>query len=132
MEDIQVFLDFSELEPQFSPERLEDITSSVADEIRGELVNKVELVREDEIPELGKPALTGFILGLLKTELNAASIKVLLNYLGERFYGKTLKIEWEDKETGTRVVIEYQNEKQLEQQLQAIERLSKLKISVLN
>jgi hypothetical protein len=132
MEDIQVLLDFSELDSQLSPERLEDITSSVADEIRGELVNKVELVRESQIPELSKPALAGFILGLLNAEVNAASIKTLVNYLGERFYGKTLKLEWEDKEAGTRIVMEYQNDKQLEQQLQAVERLSKFKITVVD
>jgi hypothetical protein len=132
MEDIQVLLDLSELDPKLSPERLENLTSGVANEIRGNLVNKAELVREDEIPEKGKPALAGFILGLLKTEINAASIKTLLNYLGERFYGKTLKLEWEDKETGMRVVMEYQNDRQFEQQLLAVERLSKLKISVVN
>ncbi len=132
MENIQVLLDLSKLDPQFSPERLENITSGVADEIRGELVNNIELVRDNEVPESGKPALAGFMLGLLKTEVNSASIQAFLNYLGERFYGKILKLEWEDKETGTRVVMEYQNERQLEQQLQAVERLSKLKISVID
>ncbi|BDI15962.1 hypothetical protein ANSO36C_17640 [Nostoc cf. commune SO-36] len=76
MEDIQVLLDFSQFDSQLSPERLEDITSSVADEIRGELVNKVELVRENQIPESSKPALAGFILGLLNTEVNAGNIKL--------------------------------------------------------
>jgi hypothetical protein len=132
MENIQIFIDLSNLDPQLSPERLEDLTGGVADEMRGELVNKVELVREDEIPEEGKPGFAGFILGLLKAEVSAANIKALLNYLGERFNGKTLKLEWEDKKNGTKVVLEYQNEKQFEQQLQAVERLSKLKISVVN
>ncbi|MDZ8242164.1 MAG: hypothetical protein RMZ69_34365 [Nostoc sp. ChiQUE01a] len=132
MENTQVLIDLSKLDPQLPPDRLEDLTGGVADEIREELVNKIELVREDKIPGEAKPGAGGFILGLLQAEVNAENIKALLNYLRERFSSKTLKLEWEDKENGTKVVLEYQNVRQLEQQLQAIERLSKLKISVVN
>jgi hypothetical protein len=130
VEDIQIMIDLSGLDPNLPLDRLEKLTLGVADEIReGKLVNKTELVREDEIPEGGKPALAGFVLGLLKTEISVANIQALLNYLGERFYGKDLKLEYEDKKTGTRVSIDC-TDRQLEQVLQAVERISKLKVLV--
>ncbi len=51
--------------------------------------------------------------------------KELLNTLGERFYGKTLKLEFSNK--GKSYKLEYRSKQQLEDALEAIERLSKLK-----
>ena len=107
-----------------NPEALEELTSQVVEEIRGELVDDAALVRESEIPELGKPGLGGFIVGVLKTEVSLKNAGALLNYLGERFYGKPVKITFE--RNGNKYSIEYGSKAQLEEAIQAIERLAKM------
>jgi hypothetical protein len=106
------------------PEALEELTCQVVEEIRGELVDEAELVRESDIPELGKPGLGGFILGVLKTEISLKNAGALLNYLGERFYGKPVKITFE--RNGNKYSIEYGSKAQLEEAMEAIKRLSKM------
>jgi len=53
------------------------------------------LVRESEIPEGGKPALAGFVLGLLKTEVSVKNIQALMGVLQERFGAKPIKLTGE-------------------------------------
>lgn len=122
--NIQVLIDLTEANQDLEPEALEELTSQVVDEIRGQLVDEAELVRESEIPELGKPALGGFILGVLKTEVSLKNAQALLNYLGERFYGKPVKISFE--RNGNKYSIEYGSKTQLEEAIQALERLAKM------
>lgn len=122
--NIQVLIDLSEVDQDLEPEALEELISQVAEEIRGELVEEAELVRESEIPELGKPGLGGFILGVLKTEVSLKNAQALLNYLGERFYGKPVKISLE--RNGNKYSIEYGSKAQLEEAMEAIERLAKM------
>ena len=122
--NIQVLIDLSEAGQDLEPEALEELTSQVVEEIRGELVEDAELVRESEIPELGKPGLGGFILGVLKTEVSLKNATGLLNYLGERFYGKPVKITFE--RNGNKYSIEYGSKAQLEEAMEAIKRLSKM------
>lgn len=120
-------IDLTEAGLELEPEELEALTQSVADEMN-ELTEDIRMVRESEIPEGGKPALAGFIPGILTAEVSWANTKAALDFLGNRFYGKTLKIEYEDN--GAKYSLEYNNQRQLEMALNAIERLSKVKISV--
>jgi hypothetical protein len=122
--NIQLLIDLTKAGQDLEPEALEELTSQVVKEIRGELVDDAELVRESEIPELGKPALGGFILGVLKTEVSLKNAQALLNYLGERFYSKPVKIVFE--RNGNKYSIEYGSKAQLEEAIQAIERLAKI------
>ncbi|HEY9676051.1 MAG TPA: hypothetical protein V6D11_31700 [Waterburya sp.] len=122
--NIQLLIDLTKAGQDLEPEALEELTSQVVEEIRGELVDDAELVRESEIPELGKPALGGFILGVLKTEVSLKNAQALLSYLGERFYGKPVKIVFE--RNGNKYSIEYGSKAQLEEAIQAIERLAKI------
>lgn len=122
--NIQLLIDLTKAGQDLEPEALEELTSQVVEEIRGELVDDAELVRESEIPELGKPALGGFILGVLKTEVSLKNAQALLNYLGERFYSKPVKIVFE--RNGNKYSIEYGSKAQLEEAIQAIERLAKI------
>ena len=122
--NIQLLIDLTKAGQDLEPEALEELTYQVIEEIRGELVDDAELVREPEIPELGKPALGGFILGVLKTEVSLKNAQALLNYLGERFYGKPVKIVLE--RNGNKYSIEYGSKAQLEEAIQAIERLAKI------
>ncbi len=122
--NVQVLIDLTEAGRDLEPEALEELTSQLAEEIRGELVEEAELVRESDIPELGKPGLGGFILGVLKTEVSLKNATGLLNYLGERFYGKPVKISFE--RNGNKYSIEYSSKAQLEEAIQTIERLAKM------
>jgi uncharacterized protein YlbG (UPF0298 family) len=127
MNNVQVMIDFSNIDPELELAQLETLTRRVADELE-ELTETVAPVREAEIPEGSKPALAGFVLGILQAEVNAKNIKATLDFLGNRFYGKTVKLEYEDG--GAKYSIEYTNPQQLDQAVSAIERLSKIKISV--
>lgn len=122
--NFQVLIDLTEAVQDLEPEALEELTSQVVEEIRGEWRVEAELVRKSEIPELGKPGLGGFILGVLKTEVSLKNAQALLNYLGERFYGKPVKISFE--RNGNKYSIEYASKAQLEEAIQAIERLAKM------
>ncbi|WP_341525521.1 hypothetical protein WKK05_23430 [Nostoc sp. UHCC 0302] len=125
--NVQVLIDLTDADLDLEPEELEELTTNLAQEI-SEIVEDAEPVRESEIPEGSKSALAGFIPGMLKTVVNPKKAKELLDSLGKRFYGKTVKVEYEDN--GTKYKLEYGNKEQLEDALSAIERLSKIKVSV--
>jgi len=59
--NFQVLIDLTEAVQDLEPEALEELTSQVVEEIRGEWRVEAELVRESEITELGKPGLGGFV-----------------------------------------------------------------------
>lgn len=122
--NVKVLIDLTDAGRDLEPEALEELTSQVVEEIRGELVEDAGLVRESDIPEGGKPAIAGFIVGLLTAEVNAKNAKALLNYLGEQFYGKTLKLDFEAN--GKKYSLEYRNKEQLDEAIEAIKRLSKM------
>ena len=122
--NVQVMIDLSDAEPDLEAEALEELTRNLKQEIE-ELVEDVDLVRESNIPEGGKPGLANFIPGMLSAVFPVDKSKELLNTLGERFYGKTLKLEFSNK--GKSYKLEYRSKQQLEDAVEAIERLSKLK-----
>jgi len=125
--NVQVIIDLTGAGLGLEPDALEDLTSRLVDDI-DELVEDSRLLRDSEIPEGGKPALAGFVLGMLKAEVKFQNIKGLLSFLGNSFYGKTLKLEYE--ENGVKYGLEYRNPEDLDTAINAIERLSKLKINV--
>lgn len=127
MNTLQVLIDVTDADFDLETDELERLTANLAQEIN-EIVEDVERVRESEIPDGSKSALAGFIPGMLNTVVNPKKAKELLDSVGNRFYGKTLKLEYEDN--GAKYAIEYNNQEQLENALSAIERLSKIKVSV--
>lgn len=92
--DLQIVIDLSQVDLDLEPEELESLTNSLKNEI-SELVEDAQLVRESEIPEGGKPALAGFVLGLLKTEVSVKNIQALMGVLQDRFGAKTIKLTGE-------------------------------------
>jgi hypothetical protein len=125
--NVDVTIDLTEAGLDLNPEDLEELTQNLADEMK-ELTEDIRMVRESEIPEGGKPALAGWIAGVLQAEISGKNIKAALDFLGNRFYGKTFKLEYEGN--GNKCSIEYNNQEQLDAAISAIEKLSKLKISV--
>jgi hypothetical protein len=125
--NLEVLIDLTDVDIDLESAELEELTDSLKQEIK-DITEDVEPVREAELPDGGKPGLAGFVPGILKTVLNPQKIKELLDTLGNRFYGKTVKLEYEDN--GTKYAIEYGNAKQLDEAISGIERLAKIKISV--
>ena len=99
------------------------MTRNLKQEIE-ELAEEVNLVRESEIPRGGKPGLANFIPGMLSAVFPVENSKALLNALGERFYGKTVKLEFSNQNKVYK--LEYRSKEELEDAVAAIERLSKL------
>ncbi len=79
---IRIFFDFSQSNLDLEPEELENATRQISKEIE-DLVDSVNLVRESELPEGGKSALGGFLLGVLKTEVSKEGFKKLGSQMGE-------------------------------------------------
>ncbi|MDJ0591826.1 MAG: hypothetical protein QNJ72_17835 [Pleurocapsa sp. MO_226.B13] len=90
--NVQVKIDLSDADPDLEAEALEELTRNLKQEI-AELVEDVDLVRESKIPAGGKPGLANLIPGMLSAVFRVENSKALLNTLGERFNGKTLKLQ---------------------------------------
>ena len=124
---LDVTIDLSPAGLDLEPDELEQYTLRLQQEM-SELTETAELVRSIDIPESGKSGLAGFDLGVIKAEVNLQNLKKLLDWLGNAFYGKTLELQYE--ENGAKVSLKYQSDKQLEQQIRAIERLKNLQVKV--
>lgn len=126
MTTLDVLIDLSAAGLTVEPEDLESYSLQLAEELRhGDgLVEDARLVRSPNIPEGGKAGEAGFDLGFLRAEVNLKNIKALLDWLGDRIYGRTLEIEYGD------VKLKYRTDRQLTAQIQALEQISELKIRV--
>lgn len=123
-ETLTVFIDLREAGLDLEPEDMEAYSFQLANELKDGLVEDAVLVRASDLPEGSKTGGAGFDLGILKAEVNLQNIQGLMNWLGERIYGRTLKLEYGD------VKLEYRTPQQLEQQLQALEKISSLNLRV--
>ncbi len=121
--NVQVKIDLSNADLDLEAEALEELTRNLKQEIE-ELTEEVNLVRESNAPRGGKPGLANFIPGMLSAVFPVENSKALLNALGERFYGKTVKLEFSNQDKVYK--LEYRSKEQLEDAVAAIERLSKL------
>lgn len=124
-ETIDLFIDLSNAGFDLEPEELETYSLRIASRLRDETpVEDAGLVRVGEIPEGSKSAQAGFDLGFLKAEVNLKNILAVLGWLRGAIAGSTLEIEYGD------VKLKYRTEKELEQQLQALEKISHLTVRV--
>ncbi|MBD1999089.1 hypothetical protein H6G00_21140 [Leptolyngbya sp. FACHB-541] len=121
---LEVLIDLSQANLDLEPEALETYTRRLVEELKDGLAEEASLMRFTETPEGSKSGEAGFDLGILKAEVNLKNIKALLDWLGDRIYGRNLILEYGE------VRLEYRNTQQLEQQLQALERIDKLKVRV--
>lgn len=124
MTTLDVLIDLTDADLDLNSEELEAYSLQLTEELKSELADDAALVRAPEPPEGSRAGAAAFVLGLLKAQVNLENIKALLNWLGERLYGKTLEIEYGD------VKLTYRTPQQLEEQLMALEKISELKIRV--
>ncbi|MGI0486913.1 hypothetical protein ACN4EK_15845 [Pantanalinema rosaneae CENA516] len=125
MSDIlDLFIDLNAAGLDLEPEELEAYSQRLVTELKDGLAEDATLARSSDIPEGSKAGEAGFDLGILKAEVNLKNILAVLGWLKTRIAGATLKIEYGD------VKLEYRTNAQLEQQLQALEKISHLTVRV--
>jgi hypothetical protein len=124
-EKLNILIDLTEAGLDLEPEELEIYSLQLAEELKQGLAEDASLVRAIERPERSKAGEAGFDLGILRAEVNVKNLKTLLNWLGDRIYGRTIELEYGE------VKLKYRTPQELEQQLQALERISSLKIRVI-
>jgi hypothetical protein len=128
-ESLPVLIDFSEAELGFDSADLEDWLLSIADEMEsGDLAQSARLARDEDIPEAAKSGVAAFLVGILTAEINRENLGKVIDYLGNLRYGKTLTLSFEvDGMTST---LEYRNKQELDQALDATERLANLRVKI--
>lgn len=126
---LPVLIDFSEAELGFDSADLEDWLLSIADEMEsGDLAQSARLARDEDIPEAAKSGVAAFLVGILTAEINRENLGKVIDYLGNLRYGKTLTLSFEvDGMTST---LEYRNKQELDQALDATERLANLRVKI--
>jgi coenzyme F420-reducing hydrogenase delta subunit len=125
MTTLDVLIDLTDAGLDLEPEELEAYTLRLAKELKDGLAEDAVLARSSELVEGSKAGEAGFDLGILKAEVNLKNFKSLMDWLGDRIYGRTIKIVDGDK------VLEYRTSQQLEEQLKALERITELRIRVI-
>lgn len=128
-ESLPVLIDFSEAELGFDSADLENWLLSIADEMEsGDLAQSARLARDEDIPEAAKSGVAAFLVGILTAEINRENLGKVMDYLGNLRYGKTLTLCFEvDGMTST---LEYRNKQELDQALDATERLANLRVKI--
>ncbi len=121
---LDLFIDLKEAGLNLEPEELEAYTQCLVADLNDGLAEDAILVRASDVPEGSKAGEVGFDLGILKAEVNLKNIQAVLGWLTTRVAGTTLKIEYGD------VKLEYRTPEQLEQQIQALEKISHLTVRV--
>jgi hypothetical protein len=123
-ETLNVFIDLNDAGLDLDPEELETYSRRLAEELNDGLAEDASLARSPQAPDGSKAGEAGFDLGILKAEINLKNLKAVLDWLGQKVYGSTIKLEYGE------VKLEYRTPQQLQEQLQALERISELKIRV--
>lgn len=119
-----LFIDLNHAGLGLDPEELEEYSQMLVRELRQDLVDDARLARMAEVPEGSKSGGAGFDLGILKAEVNVENTLKVLGWLRNRIAGATLELEYGDMK------LKYRTEAQLEQQLQALEKISHLTVRV--
>jgi hypothetical protein len=123
-ETLDLFIDLNEAGLDLEPEELEAYSQRLVADLKDGLAEEASLARSIDVPEGSKAGEAGFDLGILKAEVNVKNLLALLGWLRNRIAGATLSIEYGD------VKLEYRTPEQLEQQLQALEKISHLTVRV--
>ncbi|MGQ4646213.1 hypothetical protein [Lyngbya aestuarii] len=97
---------------QLNEEQLQEATENLRDEVKEVAgVQKADLVPVETAPPDSK-GVGGFLVGILTAEINAKNIKTLVRVLGDRLFGKTIKIKVEGK--GKKLELEIRRPEDLE------------------
>lgn len=126
---IKVVIDLTETEHNPNPDLLEEDALTLIDEMNaGNLVESAQLTRQTDLPIGAKTGALAFISGVLTAEISRENLKRTLDFIGNRFYGKTLTLQY--KADGLECSLEYRNSREMEQAIMAVAQLESLRIHV--
>ncbi|NEP78543.1 MAG: hypothetical protein F6K17_27305 [Okeania sp. SIO3C4] len=98
LENIQLTITLSD--PKLTPERLQTDTRTILSEIeKFDGVQNADLMPIEKAKP-GAKSIGGFLVGILTAEINAKNLKALVGYLGDRLYGKAIKMKIKSKGNG--------------------------------
>ncbi|MEM9927219.1 MAG: sugar ABC transporter permease [Cyanobacteria bacterium P01_D01_bin.50] len=104
-------------EPNLDEEELQEEVENLLPQIKEvDGVEDAGLVEVTEAPE-GSKSIGGFVLGMLKTIINPASLQILFFFLRENMGNKKIKIELKAR-GGKTLKLEAHGEKELEMAMQ--------------
>ena len=103
--------------PDLDDEELQDSMENLLPQLREvDGVEQANLVAVEEIPE-GAKSVGGFLIGMLKAEVNPANAKALFSFLVDRLSGKTIEMEVEAN--GKKLKVRVNNQAELMTAIQA-------------
>ncbi len=127
---MHVTIDLAPAHLNLDPDAMLGFSQQLADDIQHGLADDAWVAREEDLPADEQPRLGDIIRDKILAILDPGKLLETLNWLGQKFYGSTLELVYEDDDKKVR--LKYQTDEQLQQQLSAIERLSRLKVNVVN
>lgn len=128
---LSVIIDITELEPGLAQRELEVRAVALAEEIRlGQLTNSIELAREQELLDGAKAGLLASIGGILTAEISRDRLVKALNFFGNRFYGKTVKLSYKADGNSREYSFEGKPD-EIDRLIEKIERLEDIRIRVI-
>lgn len=126
---LTVLIDLTDAGLALTPDELEARSLTLADEMRsGRLVESAQLARQENLPQGARAGLLAFVGSAVTAEISRENLKKTMDFLGNRFYGKTLTLDY--KANGLECSLEYRNSQEMEQALAAVERLESIRIRV--
>jgi hypothetical protein len=120
---LSLIIDLTHAGLDLDPEDLEIYTLRLVNELKDGLAEDAALARVATVPD-GSKAAEGTEPGLLKALVDPKKLVALLGWLKTRLLDPMLEIQYGD------VTLRYQTPEQLEQQIQALEKISTLTIRV--
>ncbi len=122
-------IDLSEAGLEVSPREMESRSLRLANELRsGKLADSAQLARQEDLPEGAKSGMLAFVGSVLTAEISRENLKKTVDFLGNRFYGKTLTLDY--KADGLECSLEYRNQAEMEQAIAGVEQLESIRIRV--
>lgn len=126
---LNITIDLTEAGLELLPGEMEARSHTLADELRsGNLAESAKLARKEGVRPGAKSGMLAFAWGLLTAEISRENLKKIMDFLGNRFYGKTLTLDY--KADGLECSLDYRNQEELEQAIAGVEQLEDLRIRV--
>jgi hypothetical protein len=119
--DIWLIIDLRDAYADSDSEELDKLTQNLLEELRGlDEVEKVEQILDPNPPE-SNMSLGGFLVGILKTQINLVNLRPLGIFLNNRFSSKPIVLEVEAN--GNKIKLTDVKTEDLDKVVEAAERL---------
>jgi hypothetical protein len=124
----KVVIDLNQAGLDLDAEEMEAYALQLAQELREDLAQDAGLARETDIPDGAMSGAAAFLLGILKAEVSAKNLGAMMKWLWNVRPNTVLKVSY--KKGDREVNLEYRTPEQLEQQLEAIQKIDSLMVQL--